>query len=312
MLLLSALLLSLVPLAQDNPGEQAQRIDLLIRQLGADEFSTREKATEELKRIGRPAAEALAKAAEKNEDPEVRERARAVLESMSEKPKAQTPRRALPGTPGLRGPSGSSVTVQSINGDSTYRITPGDGSAAITFHKDQAGTVKLDYTDEKGEPRSAEAESVVKFVKDHPELSGKFGITEEGIDYGGTRVSFKGGLQGFAFPRGANRGRFILPPALEDGENLRAEGATFEKVSEALRAQLDLPEGQGLVVTKVDEGGAAQAAGLRKSDILLEIDGRKVSSVRELRDILRGAKSATVLRRGQRETLTPSTPKKDF
>jgi hypothetical protein len=310
--LITALLLSLTPLTQDNPGEQAKRIDDLIKQLGADEFSAREKATEELKKIGRPASEALAKAAERNEDPEVRERARSVLDSMAEKPKVQAPRRALPGMPGLRGPNGSSVTVQSINGDSTYRITPGDGSPAITFHKDKAGAVKLDYTDEKGEPKGAEAASIEKFVKEHPELAGKFGITEEGIDYAGTRVSFKGGLQGFAFPRGFNRGRLILPPVFDDEEGLRAEGATFEKVSEALRAQLDLPEGQGLVVTKVEEGSVAQSAGLRKNDILLEIDGTKVSSIRELRETLKGAKSATVLRKGHRETLAPSTPKKDF
>jgi hypothetical protein len=310
--LIAALLLSLTPLGQDTPGEPAKRIDDLIKQLGADEFSVREKATEELKRIGRPAREALEKAAEKNGDPEVRERARAALDQMAEKPRAEAPRRAAPGMPGLRGLGGSSVTVQSINGDTTYRITPGDGSPAITFHKDKAGAVKVDYTDEKGESKSAEAGSIEKFLKDQPELAGRFGITEDGIEYGGTRVSFKGGLPGFAFPRGPNRGRFILPPAFDGEEGFRAEGATFEKVSEALRAQLELPEGQGLVVTKVEEGGAAHSAGLRKSDILLEIDGTKVASVRELRETLRGAKSALVLRKGRRETLTPSTPKKNF
>lgn len=303
--LIAAILLSAV-LAQD---ETAGTIDKLIQQLGADEFAAREKATEELKKIGKPAEEALRKAAEKSDDPEVRERARAVLDSMSGKPKAQAQRRALPG---LRGLTGSSVTVQSINGDSTYRVTPGDGGPAMTFHKDKAGAVKLDYADEKGESKSAEAGSVEKFVKDHPELAAKFGITEEGIDYGGTRVSFKGGLQGFALPRGFNRGRFAPPPALEEEEGLRAAGATFEKVAEALRAQLDLPEGQGLVITKVDEGGAAGAAGLRKSDILLEIDGKKVSSVQDVRKTLKDSGTTTVLRKGRRETLTPPAQKKDF
>ncbi|HXX94280.1 MAG TPA: PDZ domain-containing protein, partial [Planctomycetota bacterium] len=236
------------------------------------------------------------------------------VEQMAARPEA--PARpappAFPARPGFRGPGGSTVLVQSVNGDSTYRITPGDGAPAITFHKDYGGAVKLDYPDEKGETRSADAPSIETFVKDHPELATKFGITEEGIEYGGTRVSFKGALPGFAFPRGPNRGRLVLPLVPPGEEGLRAEGAAFERVSEALRSQLEIPEGQGLVVTRVEDGGRAQAAGLRKSDILLEIDGRKVSTLRDVRDALKGAASATVLRRGARITLTPEPPKKDF
>jgi S1-C subfamily serine protease len=69
-----------------------------------------------------------------------------------------------------------------------------------------------------------------------------------------------------------------------------------------------LAAGVGLVVIRVDPGGAAEAAGLQKSDILLEIDGRKVSSIQDVRESLKGAKSAAVLRKGSRATLT----KKDF
>ena len=206
--------------------------------------------------------------------------------------------------------------VQSVNGDSTYKITPGDGNAPITFHKDKAGAVKLEYTDEKGAAKTVEAESVAKFVADHKELAEKYGITDEGITYGGSRVSFKGGFQGIPLPRGFNRGRAPVPPALldeeEERESLRAAGATFEKVAEALRAQLEIPGGQGLVVTRVDPGGAAESAGLRKSDILLEIDGKKVVSIKDVKESLGKATSAVVLRKGKREALAPSDPKKDY
>jgi len=302
MTLIAALLMTTAA----RQDEAAKKIDELIRQLGSEEFAVREKATEELKKIGKPAEEALKKALAAD-DPEVRERVRAVLDALSppEKPRAQAPRRGLPG---FRGFNGSSVTVQSVNGDSTYKVTPGDGSPALTFHKDRAGAVKLEYTDEQGASKTAEAESIEKFVKDHAELAGRYGITEEGINYGGTRVSFKGGLPGIPFPRGLRVPPF---PGLEE-QGLRAAGATFEPVSEALRAQLDLPEGEGLVVTKVDEEGATGSAGLRKSDILLEIDGKKVVSVREVRENLKGATSATVLRKGKREVLSRAAPKKDF
>ena len=149
--LIAALLLACAP--QDD---DAKKIDRLIEQLGAEEFGAREKATAELRRIGKPAEEALRKAADRSDDPEVRERARAILEGPAPKPKAQAPRRGAPWIPGPRGFSGSSVTVQSINGDSTYTIAPGDGSPAITFHKDKAGAVRLEFKDEKGESTSVE------------------------------------------------------------------------------------------------------------------------------------------------------------
>lgn len=307
MTLIAALLLTASFVQEDA----SKRIGELIRQLGAEEFAVREKATEELRKIGKPAEEALRKAVE-GDDPEVRERARAVLESFKEadRPRPPAPRRGAPGLPGFRG---SSVTIQTINGDSTYRITPGDGSAPFTLHKDKAGAVKLEYADEKGAPKTAEAESLGKFLKDHPELAAKYGISEEGIDCGGTRVTFKGGLQGFPFPRAFRMPReFPLPPGFEPDEGLRADGATFEKVSEALRAQLDLPADQGLVVTRVDPGSPAEGAGLRKNDILLEVDGKKMASIRDVRESLKGSRTATVLRKGKRESLAPSSPRKDF
>lgn len=309
MSLLAALLLS-VAASQDDAS---RRIDELLRQLGADEFAVREKAADELKKIGKPAEEALRKAAESSEDPEVRQRARSILDAMAPKAKAPAPPRVAPGFNFGPGGRGGSVTVQTVNGDSTYRIAPGDGSPAITFHKSKDGAVKLDYPDEKGGTQSAEAESVGKFLKDHPALAEKYGVTEEGIGYGGMRVGFNGGLQGLPIPRAFNRPRVVVPaPAEAEREAFRAGGATFEKVEEPLRAQLELSEGQGLVVTKVDEGSPAEAAGLRKSDIVLEMDGKRVSSIQDVKDALPKKGPTLVLRRGKRETLDSAGPRKDY
>lgn len=309
MSLIAALLLSAASLQDDT----ARKIDDLIRQLGSDEFSVREKASEELKKIGKPAEEALRKAAETTDDPEVRERARGVLESMAPKPKAAAPApRGGPGFNfGFNGGRGSSVTVQTVNGDSTYRITPGDGSPALTFLKTATGAVTLEYPDEKGETKKAEAESVEKFLKDHKELAEKFGITEDGIAYGGARVGFKGGAfqaLPLPLPRGFARPRMVVPAP----EPERAAGAVLEKPDDSLRAQLDLPEGQGLVVARVDDGSAAEAAGLRKNDVLLEVDGKKITTLRDAKDALQKSSSCVVLRKGKRETVGGGAPKKDF
>ena len=284
--------------------QDAAKIDELVRQLGSEEFAVREKASEELRKTGKPAEEALRKAAG-SDDPEVRTRAKSILEDLG-KPKApekgtETPRRAprpAPAFPPGLGLRGSSVQVQSVDGDSTTVITPGDGSPAITFHRSAAGGVKLEYRDDEGKAQSAESESLEKFLKDHPGLAAKHGITEEGIDYGGARASFKGArFPGFNFNFGRRPGRPWDPPAEERGD--------FEPASEALRSQLGLAEGEGVVVTR-DQA----ATGLRKNDVLLEVDGRKLSRPSEARELLKKESVLVVLRKGKRETIAPA--RKDY
>jgi hypothetical protein len=305
--------------AQDD--EPKKKIQELVGQLGAEEFAVREKATEELRKIGKPAEEALRKAAE-SDDPEVRSRAKGLLEDLAqaEKPKTEEkprrgPDRPLPGF-GFRAPGrvGTSVQIQSVNGDTTYKLSPGDGSGPITFHKAASGAVKLEYTDDKGAARTAEAETLEKFLKDHKDLAAKYGITEEGIDYGGARAGFKSGFFRNV-PRVVIPRPVPLPPLFEDEDEgrVRAAGATFEKPSDALRAQLELPAGEGLVVVRVEEGGLAEAAGLKKNDVLLDVDGKKVASAADVKAALKKGATLTVVRKGKRETLTGSSPpRKDF
>ncbi len=50
------------PPAPGQAGTDAKRIQELVRQLGSDEFTTREKAAQELEKIGAPALEALQQA----------------------------------------------------------------------------------------------------------------------------------------------------------------------------------------------------------------------------------------------------------
>ena len=294
-------------------AQDADRIQDLIRKLGSDDFTTREQATEELKKAGKPAREALQKAADESDDPEVRQRARTILEETAKAP-APAPRRSIPapappGVPGRGFRGGSSVTVRSVNGDTTYTITPGDGSPVLHFHKAMAGTVKLDYADEKGESKSVESANLEAFLKDNKDLAAKFGITEEGIEYAGSRVNFKGQLMPnfprFAFP--PRPGRVPPPPPApapdEEEDGLPVAGAVLGPVDDSLRAQLDIPEGQGAVVSRVDRGSVAEALGLRKNDVLLEVDGKKIGSPAAAKGKITKESTAVVLRKGKRESL---------
>jgi beta-lactamase regulating signal transducer with metallopeptidase domain len=86
-------------------------------------------------------------------------------------------------------------------------------------------------------------------------------------------------------------------------------GVKVEKPGETLVDQLDLPKGMGLSIEFVQPDSAAAKAGIKVHDILLELDGKPVSSdVGEFLKQLSGEPSdksikAVVLRRGRRETI---------
>lgn len=61
-------------------------------------------------------------------------------------------------------------------------------------------------------------------------------------------------------------------------------GITCADVSEEAAEMYQIP--QGICLTGIMEGGPAEAAGLKKGDILIRFDGREVSTYNELTDIL--------------------------
>jgi membrane-associated protease RseP (regulator of RpoE activity) len=86
-------------------------------------------------------------------------------------------------------------------------------------------------------------------------------------------------------------------------------GVRVEKPSATLVEQLDLPQGQGLVVEAVEADSAAAKAGIKAHDILLELNGKSVpDAVPELAKQIEDIKAntpvdAVVLRKGKRETV---------
>ncbi len=114
------------------------------------------------------------------------------------------------------------------------------------------------------------------------------------------------GLPGFNFPNvpfgpGGVPG---LPGSSPQDVRL---GVAVERPSETLAEQLELPGDQGLVIRDVMADSAAAKAGLKAHDILLELDGKAVSSdPREFRKTVEGVKAdtpvdAVVLRKGKKE-----------
>ena len=83
----------------------------------------------------------------------------------------------------------------------------------------------------------------------------------------------------------------------------------LKEPSATLVDQLDLPKGQGMVIDEVSFDSAAAKAGLKNNDILLQLNGKSVSSnVTEVVKMIRDLKASTpldavVLRKGTRATI---------
>ncbi len=110
------------------------------------------------------------------------------------------------------------------------------------------------------------------------------------------------GLGGFVFPNFPGFGN--VPP-----QTPGRLGVMVEAPSDAMIEQLDLPEGQGLVVGEVIPDSPAAKAGLKPHDILLEFNGKPVpNNPQDFRAMVGDIKadtevSAVVMRKGKRETI---------
>jgi len=62
-----------------------------------------------------------------------------------------------------------------------------------------------------------------------------------------------------------------------------------------LRAQLSLPDDQGLVVVAVKPGGLADRSGIKEKDVIIKVNGRPVGKVEQVRDDLVKVGSGSVI-----------------
>jgi hypothetical protein len=107
---------------------------------------------------------------------------------------------------------------------------------------------------------------------------------------------------------------FVLPfraqaPAPRvDGPSL---GIWTAPVPPAVRAQVDVPDGVGLLVERLAEDGPAGEAGLQQFDLLVKFDDQLVCSPQQLDTLVRvagvGAKASLTIRRGGKERVFEAT-----
>jgi S1-C subfamily serine protease len=95
---------------------------------------------------------------------------------------------------------------------------------------------------------------------------------------------------GFAIPSNAVRSilRDILTkrPPVRDAPSAPFIGMLYGALTPEMSAQLDLPPGVGVIVLEVRPLTPAADAGLKRSDVILALDGRTVRSVDDIRSTL--------------------------
>ena len=126
------------------------------------------------------------------------------------------------------------------------------------------------------------------------------------------------GAQGLCFATPINTAQYVVPRLIRDGRIHRGwlgiAGQNL-KVSPHAAHLLGIDKEQGVLVTAVEPRSPAERAGIQERDLVVELDGRPVSSVddlhRQLTEERIGRRTPiVVVRRSERVTLSavPSEP----
>lgn len=100
-------------------------------------------------------------------------------------------------------------------------------------------------------------------------------------------ISGSGSNAGIAFAIPVDMISGVIEHLQRDGEVRRGQlGVQIQDLTSAMESTLQTGAGKGALVTNVLEGSSAEAAGIEVSDVIVEVDGRKVDSGRELRNIV--------------------------
>lgn len=119
------------------------------------------------------------------------------------------------------------------------------------------------------------------------------------------------GVEGMGFAIPANTVKNITGDLIAHGRIIRPWIGVYwgGDVDEALARQFQLPVNYGVLIQDVAQGSPAERAGIRRGDVIVAVNGKKVTSFNEMRRSILGMKvgqelSITFIREGQERTAT--------
>jgi serine protease Do len=78
----------------------------------------------------------------------------------------------------------------------------------------------------------------------------------------------------------------ITPPQQERPEDAGKLGLQVQDITKEMAERLRLGDAQGVIVTDVTDNSIAAAQGIEREDVITEVDGKPVTSVRSFREAL--------------------------
>ncbi|NTU41590.1 MAG: DegQ family serine endoprotease [Nitrospirales bacterium] len=96
-----------------------------------------------------------------------------------------------------------------------------------------------------------------------------------------------GGYQGVGFAVPSNMVRTVMDQLIKQGKVTRGWiGVTIQELTPELAKKFGLKTSEGALVSDVARGGPAQKAGLKRGDIIIELNNEKVTDVATLRNMV--------------------------
>jgi hypothetical protein len=285
---------------QDSPDRQ--RIQQLIRDLASEDFRVREKATEELQKVGGPAVQFL-KEALKSDDPEVRWRAESILKKMEtlqpqdatqpeQKPQTEElPEKPSPGTelPALPDDEGLFKRIERL----VKEMEEAQEEALREMPRlTQQTTRALEELEEWLREQKISPE------KDMEELLRRIDkMLSSAQDREKTAAQ---GKSVFRY-RVWKDGKLVTDQERDEFFGAPLFGLTLSSVSDTLRYHLGIAEGEGLLLESTDQTSPFFSK-LEKYDIILSVDQTSVSSMESLCKLLsdKDKVTLTIIRKGKR------------
>ena len=220
------------------------------------------------------------------------------------------------------------LAVLKIDSETDYPVVPlgdsskiqvGDWAVAIGNPYGLDHTVTLGVISAKGRPLTINGQQFTDLLQTdasiNPGNSGGPLLNLKGEVIGiNTAVSTEGQGLGFAIP--INTAKEVLEQLINKGKVSRPWlGVSVSDITEELAAYLQTDITEGAIIRQVVENSPAQKAGLRAGDIILGIDGQKVSGAEDVTTII--SKSAVgkkieikILRNGRARTVTATLGEK--
>jgi serine protease Do len=125
-----------------------------------------------------------------------------------------------------------------------------------------------------------------------------------------------------ALRKGKKKSFSVVLGELEQGERMAsapreetpgAYGLNVQNITPEVAEHLGLEDLEGVLISGVEPGSSAESAGLRRGDVILEVNQSPVSDVGEFSKALRGSEKGALLlvRRGNAEIFVPLKPQEE-